>query len=229
MVPIKKALNSSIGRKIINGLTAFGLVGFVIVHLAGNLTLYGGPEAFNRYAKGLHDLGWLLTAAEIGLFALFLFHIITGLKVTFESWNAREERYVADQESKGGISNLDFDSRNMIFSGLFLLLFTVVHVLHFRVGAWMDKSEYTTTIDGEQALDLYGMVDYAFAQPFWVGFYVIMMLALALHLRHGVWSMFQSLGLMNDQFTGPGRKIAFGLAVVLSIGFLFLPVYMYLT
>lgn len=228
MIPPKKLFSSSVGKKIINGLTAVGLVGFVVFHLLGNLSIYGGPEAFNTYAHKLHELGWILYAAEVGLVVLFVFHIGSGLVAAYNNAQARSDRYEGGQKTKGAPSNMAMDSKYMAVSGILLLIFVVVHVLHFRVGAWMDVSNYQTTIGGKSARDLYGMVAHAFNKPGWVVFYTAMMIALGFHLRHGIWSMFQTLGLMNDQWTPGVRTAAAFIAVLLAVGFLMLPLYLFL-
>jgi succinate dehydrogenase / fumarate reductase cytochrome b subunit len=227
MVPFRKALKSQIGRKLLNGIGALALVGFVIVHLAGNVQLYSADgQAFNEYAKFLHDLGPLLYAAEIGLLGIFLLHTFTGIGLWLKNRSARAEGYRARQKSKDGPSNLSILSNNMIVSGTALLIFVVVHVLHFRFAAFTDK-EYTTTINGEPAVDLYQHVVDAFQQPGWVAFYVGMMLFLGFHLRHGLWSMFQTLGWMNDRAQKPVYTIAAVLGLILAVGFLFIPIYLY--
>lgn len=227
MVPFRKALKSQVGRKLLNAVGALALVGFVIMHLSGNLQLYSTDgTAFNEYAKFLHDLGPLLYAAEIGLLAIFLLHAFTGIGLWLKNRSARANRYKAGQKSKGGPSKLSLLSNNMFVSGSALLIFVVVHVLQFRFAAFTDK-EYSTTIDGEETVDLYQHVVDVFQEPVWVAFYCGMMLFLGFHLRHGLWSMFQSLGWMNDRYQKPVYAIAAILGLILAVGFLFIPVYLY--
>ncbi|MGM0559303.1 MAG: succinate dehydrogenase cytochrome b subunit, partial [Myxococcota bacterium] len=140
--------------------------------------------------------------------------------------SARAEGYRARQKSKDGPSKLSILSNNMIVSGAALLIFVVVHVLQFRFGVFTDK-EYTTEVDGEVAVDLYQHVFDVFQQPVWVAFYVGMMLFLGFHLRHGLWSMFQTLGWMNDRAQKPVYTIAAVLGLILAVGFLFIPIYLY--
>jgi succinate dehydrogenase / fumarate reductase cytochrome b subunit len=227
MVPFRKALKSQVGRKLLNGIGAIGLVGFLIVHLTGNLQLYSSDgTAFNEYAKFLHDLGPLLYTAEIGLLAIFLLHAFTGIGLWIKNKSARANRYKARQTSKGGPSNFSILSNNMFVSGTALLVFVVVHVLHFRFAAFTDK-EYVTEIDGEPAVDLYQHVVDAFQHPGWVAFYCGMMLFLGFHLRHGLWSMFQTLGWMNDRAQKPVYTIAAIIGLILAVGFFFIPIYLY--
>lgn len=229
MVPFRKALKSQVGRKMLNAIGALALVGFVIVHLTGNLQLYSSDgTAFNEYAKFLHDLGPILWTAEVGLAAIFLLHAFTGIGLWLKNRSARAEGYKGSQKSKGGPSKFSILSNNMFLSGTALLVFVVVHVLQFRVGAFTDK-DYSTEINGEPAIDLYQHVVDAFSQPAWVAFYCGMMLFLGFHLRHGLWSMFQSLGWMNDRAQKPVYTIAAVLGLILAVGFFFIPIYIYLS
>lgn len=225
MIKLKEALTSSIGKKIINGLTAFGLVAFIIVHLVGNLTLFAGADAFNAYAAKLHSLGVGLYVLEIGLVLVFLFHIGTGISVTLENSSARSSDYRSGQKSKGGPSNFSFASVRMIVSGLILLMFLGIHLLQFRLRPFIsDNPDYSHE---EYYKHLYTMVDNAFADPVWVATYCLVMVFLGFHLRHGVWSMFQSIGAMNSRWKKSVYGVAFIVGLLLAIGFFVLPLSMY--
>lgn len=227
MVPFKKALKSQVGRKLLNAAGAIALVGFVIVHLLGNLQLYRGDgAAFNEYAKFLHDLGPLLWAAEVGLIAVFVLHAATGIGLWLKNRAARSNRYRVNQASKGGPSHLSAISKSMVVSGTALLVFVVVHVAHFKFELFTDK-DYTTEINGEPAVDLYAHVVDAFQQPGWVAFYCGVMFLLGLHLRHGLWSMFQSVGWMNERYEKPVYALAALVGLLLAAGFFFIPIYIY--
>lgn len=218
---------ASVSKKFAMALSGIGLVGFVIVHLLGNLSLYRADGApFNTYAKALHDLGALLIVAEVGLLAVVLLHVITGFALKKNHSAARPEKYKM-WRSKGGPTPSNFSSRTMIFSGLTLLVFIAVHVWQFRFGAGMDQG-YVTQVHGEDTRDLHRLVVETFKNPAWVGFYVFCMLLFGTHLRHGIWSAFQSLGVISG---GTSRKLlglSALLAAVLAVGFLFIPVYIYL-
>jgi succinate dehydrogenase / fumarate reductase cytochrome b subunit len=217
---------ASVSKKFAMALSGLGLVGFVIVHLLGNLSLYrteGTP--FNTYAKALHDLGALLVVAEIGLLAVVLLHIFTGFALKKNHSAARPEKYKM-WRSKGGPTPSNFSSRTMIFSGLTLLVFIVVHVWQFRFGASMDQG-YVTQIHGEDARDLHRLVVETFKNPAWVGFYVFCMLLFGTHLRHGIWSAFQSLGVISGGTSRKLLSLSALLGAILAVGFLFIPVYIY--
>jgi succinate dehydrogenase / fumarate reductase cytochrome b subunit len=230
---LTKALSSSVGRKIVNALSAVGLVVFVILHLAGNLTIYGGAEAFNAYGYKLHSLGWILTIAEIGLVAVFLLHIASSIAVTLENRKARSEDYVASRQSKGGPSNWSWSSVYMIVSGLFLLAFVVVHVLQFRFAelTWVAEQggpiSATTTVNGHETRNLYAFMEAVFSDWRWLLFYEASMIFLALHLRHGLWSWLQSIGAMAAGYKQVTYAAAAVTAAVVGAGFFALPLYVY--
>ncbi|RDV36976.1 hypothetical protein DV096_15810 [Bradymonadaceae bacterium TMQ3] len=228
MIPLKKALNSSIGRKFVMSISGIALVLFVIVHLLGNLTLYvpDGGEAFNIYASKFELLGPFLYVIEMGLLGVIALHIIWGVTTTVRNKRARGNNYDAGVVTKGGPSNLNPASRNMIITGSILGIFLVVHVWHFRIQKmFMDA---TMIIDGKEHTDLYSLVAGSFQNPLWVAFYVVAMLFLGFHLRHGFWSAFQSLGAMKPQWSKGIYAVGLAIAVVLAVGFLGIPVYLYI-
>jgi succinate dehydrogenase / fumarate reductase, cytochrome b subunit len=241
MYSLLTAFQNSVGRKILTGVTGLALTGFLIVHLAGNLTLfaidYGDPgNAFNRYAHFLHDLGFLLIIAEIGLIAIFLIHAYLGIAIYLRKRKTRPETY-AKFQTKGGASKQGFSSRTMLISGTLLLIFTISHVNHFKFGpGWNQEPEYTNqvTIGGEQVAvrDLSLLVYETFHRSnptaiYAVLFYVGIMILLGFHLRHGIWSALQSLGAMNKKLTPVIYGVAGIIGVLIALGFLVLPVYIY--
>ena len=179
---------SSIGKKLLTGLTGIFAMLFIVGHLAGNLTLIAGSDAFNAYADALHQLGALVYVAEIGLVVLFGAHAIAAIQVWRDKKAARSTPYQV-VASKGGPSKQTVASRSMIVTGLVLLAFLIIHIIQFRFGAW-----YSTVLGDHEVRDLYRLVHEVFQNPLWVIFYVGVMLLLASHLRHGFWSAFQSLG-----------------------------------
>ncbi len=207
-------------------LTGLAIVGFTITHLLGNLTLLSpNPESFNAYAYGLTKLGPLLAIAQWGLFAFFVVHIVSAVLVTKRNKGARSQGY-AKTVSKGGPSRSNVSSRNMIVSGLILGAFWIWHQIHFKWGP-SEADGYTTTLDGVPVRDLYRLVYEEFQKPWVVGIYVFVMLFLGMHLRHGFWSAFQSLGAMNPKLSPLVTALGYLLAILLSVGFLFLPLWIY--
>lgn len=203
---------ASIGKKSLMAISGLSFVGFLIMHLAGNLTLYGGREAFNSYAEKLHSLGPLLTIAELGLLALAILHVALGLTLFLENLRARPERYVVNK-SAGGRT---ISSATMPYTGLILLAFVVFHLLTF---SFVDKSGET----------IYDIVARTFAHPVYIFIYIVAMLVVALHVRHGFWSAFQTLGLSHPKYMPLIMGGALFLAVLVAVGFGFLPVFVALS
>ncbi|MCH8495041.1 MAG: succinate dehydrogenase cytochrome b subunit [Balneolales bacterium] len=238
MYSLLTAFQNSVGRKILTGVTGIALTGFLIVHLAGNLTLFtidysNADNAFNRYAHFLHELGLLLIVAEIGLLAIFLIHAYLGIAIYLRKRKSRPEAY-KQFKTRGGASKQGFSSRTMIVTGILLLLFTVSHVNHFKFGpGWSGEAEYTQVVNvgGEetQIRDLSKLVGETFQDPIYVIVYVAIMILLGFHLRHGIWSALQSLGAMNKKLTPVIYAIAGILGILIAIGFLLLPILIYFT
>jgi len=172
------------------------------------LTLYGGKDAFNNYAEHLHALGPILTIAEWGLVFLALVHVITGALLFFQNFKARPERYVMNQRA-GGRTN---SSATMPYTGFLILVFVIFHLLNFH---FIDKS--TTTI--------YQIVDSAFESIVYVMLYVTAMIILALHIRHGFWSLFQTLGANHPKYMPLIMGASIVLSVIFGFGFGYLPIY----
>lgn len=223
---INRTFTSSVFQKIIMALTGLFLILFVILHLSGNISLYY-PEgtAFNKYAAFLASFGWLFHAAEIGLLVLFLVHIITAIKITRLNKSARQVKYKVYQ-SKGGPSHANLSSLYMPISGILLLGFLLLHVWQFRFGPSIVEG-YSVDMGGNQIRDLHRLVVETFQNPVYVLIYVFGMVMLALHLRHGFWSAFQSLGATSPRLHCLLRKLAVLLAIVISLGFMGIPIWIY--
>jgi succinate dehydrogenase / fumarate reductase cytochrome b subunit len=217
---------STVGRKILLAVTGLCLFGFIIVHLVGNLFLLVGPEAFNAYAHKLMSLGPLLYLAEGLLLAIFLGHIVTAITVTWSNWKARPDRY-EKSTNQGDPSRMTFSSRTMIWTGLVLLVFLIVHLITFKYGPGVEEG-YVTMLGGEQVRDLYRLVTEWFSNGLYVGYYVVSMGLLGFHLRHGFWSAIQSLGGFHPKLTPVAYGFGVFAAVVLAVGFLALPIWFYL-
>ena len=226
MIPLQKALSSSVGKKLVMALSGLALVGFLVEHLLGNLLLYkaDGTE-FNLYAEWLDSFGRLLTVAELGLAATFLIHIFMAFRVKAGNLGARPSRY-RESRSKGGQSLSNVSSRNMIITGSVILAFLVLHIWQFRFGPGISEG-FVTDVKGQQIWDLYRLVHETFSKPMNVAAYVGAMLFLGFHLRHGFWSAFQSLGAMNSRLTKPVYAMGVVIAILMSAGFLFIPIWIY--
>jgi succinate dehydrogenase / fumarate reductase cytochrome b subunit len=201
-------------------------LGFIIVHLIGNLLLLVGPDAFNAYAHKLMSLGPALYLAEAILLAIFLIHMVTAIAVTWSNWKARPGGY-QKSTNQGDPSRMTFSSKTMIWTGLVLLVFLIVHLITFKYGPGVEEG-YVATLDGEEVRDLYRLVVEWFGNGIYVAYYVISMGLLGFHLRHGFWSAFQSLGGFHPRLTPFAYALGVVAGVVLAVGFLGLPVWFFL-
>lgn len=223
MPKLLSALNSQVGRKIMTGITGIGLMLFLIGHLAGNLSIFGTAGAFNAYTAKLMSLGPLLYVIEAGLAFFFLYHTVLGVSIWLNKRKARPEGYKKYQ-TKGGPSHQSIASRSMIITGSVILIFLILHIIHFKFGA-----EYTTMLNGEEVRDLRRLVIEEF-QKTWVVVGYVGVLALAiLHLSHGFWSAFTSLGMKHGEKSKKVQMGAYAFAIILMLGFIFIPLYIYFT
>lgn len=221
MPTILQAATSQVGRKILTGLTGLFLVLFVIFHLGGNLAIFGEPDAMNRYSMTLHNFGPLLWFARIGLLVVFIIHAWIGISIWWNKRKARPNNYEV-YSSKGGASKQSLSSRSMAFTGVVLIIFVIFHINTFALG---DMG--TVTIDGQQTHDIKTLVLDTFQNPFYAFGYAFMMLLLGTHLAHGIWSAFTSLTIQSKKMSGLIYTVGAALAVVLAVGFLFIPLYVY--
>jgi len=199
---------SSVGKKLLMALTGVCFIGFLTGHLIGNLTLYGGRDAFNSYAEHLHALGPLITLAEWSLLTLAVIHVFTGMLLFLQNLKARPVRYAVNK-SGGGRT---ISSALMPYTGFAILLFLIYHLLQFH---FVDKT-FTT---------IYDIVSLAFANVLNLSFYIAAMVVVALHIRHGFWSLFQTLGANHPKYMPIIMGGSLVLSLVFGIGFGFLPVY----
>ncbi len=208
---------SSLGKKAVMAVSGIVLFGFILGHMLGNLKLYLGAEALNHYAEWLREMGSPLFPHESALwiFRLVLLaavgaHMWSAWKVTRESWAARPSKYVRTERVQ-----LDYAARTMRWGGVIIGLFVLFHLLHLTTG----------TVHGDFVPgDVYHNVVAGFS-VWWVSaVYILANLFLGLHLYHGVWSMFQSLGLSHPTYNSWRRNFAVAFAVVVTVGNVSFPV-----
>jgi succinate dehydrogenase / fumarate reductase cytochrome b subunit len=186
-----RVFNSSVGTKILIGITGLAVFFYLVIHVAGNLLVFLGPAFFNKYAFTLES-NPLIPVIEIGLLLIFLIHVYKTVRMTLANRQARPVSY-ARKNYAGAPSRKSLASSTMIFSGLWLLLFVIVHVKAFRYG-----TEYEWPAGGR---DLYRLETENFRNPLVVGFYVLSMIVVGSHLWHGISSGFQSLGIDRPGWT----------------------------
>jgi len=211
-------LSSTVGSKLLVAVTGLSLVGFLVMHLAGNLLLYLGPETFNHYSHKLIS-NPLVIPAEIGLVLLFLLHAWKTVQLTLLSSKARPSSYEVKKRARH-TSRKSLASSTMIASGLFLLVFVPFHVKTFKYGAWYQTSE-------PGVRDLNRLVIEIFRNPGYVAFYVIGMVVVGFHLWHGAASSVQTLGADTPRVTPIVRRLGVVLAIVIAVGFLSIPLWVF--
>ena len=228
MITVQRFLQSTVGRKYLIAISGLALVGFVLTHLAANLLLLlPQGDAFNLYAHKLASLGPGLYVLEAGLAAMFVLHIGLTVGAHVRTLSARPDRYEGGLKAKEGPVTSTIFSKSMKPTGLLLMIFLVIHIIQFKFGPGI-AAGYAASLNGEEARDLHRLVVETFAKPTWVSYYVAMMLFLGMHLRHGFWSAFQSLGVLSRRNRVFVVLAAALVAVVFAIGFLGIPVFLYI-
>jgi succinate dehydrogenase / fumarate reductase, cytochrome b subunit len=212
---------SPVGKKIITGVTGLGLSLFVLVHMVGNLTLFTGSTAYNQLAHFINSLGILLYLIEFGLLAIAIFHAVIGITIRLNTLKARAVNYI-QLKSIGTPSKQSLSSRSMLLTGVVLLVFLVLHLGTFKFGTY-----YSTVINGVEMRDLSSLVMEKFHHSVYAFGYTGVMIMLAVHLRHGIWSAWQSIGLLNSKISPVVYAIALILAMLIAIGFITLPLAIY--
>ena len=192
------------------------MVGFAVVHMLGNFAIFAGAGAINTYAAKLHSLGPGLWGFRAVMLAAVVIHIWLGVSLTMENSGARPVGYKQKQNLKTGVS-----ATTMIYTGLVLLAFIIYHLLHYTVR--VIDSSYKTMLTDDGGMNVYMMVTSGFGSSATVLVYVVAMIILLMHLSHGIASVFQSLGLSNDNVQCYIEMAGKALAFVLLIGFIAVP------
>jgi succinate dehydrogenase / fumarate reductase cytochrome b subunit len=201
-------LKSSVGKKIMMSITGLCFCGFLAGHLAGNLTIYGGKEMFNSYAEHLHSLGVFLAVVEWALLCLAVIHVLTGLTLFYQNYSARPARYRVNK-SGGGRT---LGSRTMPYTGILLLAFVLFHLFNFH---FVDKTDTT----------IHSIVTEAFSNPLYVLIYIAAMVVAAIHVSHGFWSAFQTIGANHPKYMPIIKMAGLVFALAIGIGFGALPIF----
>ncbi len=208
-------------------LTGAGLFGFVVMHMLGNLQVFLGQEAINRYAHFLQSSKELLWSARIGLLVMVGLHVWSAVKLSAENKAARPVGYLNNPTPAAA----SYASRTMLMSGLIIAAFIVYHLLHFTVKVeavnlvGLDFGKlHEQDLTGRLRADVYRMIILGFKVPVVSVFYMIAVGLLCLHLSHGISAMFQSLGLRNKAWWPVLQQSAKGAALVLFLGYIAVPV-----
>jgi succinate dehydrogenase / fumarate reductase cytochrome b subunit len=218
--PITRAVRfyeAPIGKKAVMAITGVMLVGYVFAHLLGNLQIYSSDaEQINRYAGFLHNpanAAALWAARSVLLLAVVL-HIIAAIQLWLQNRAARPVGYVKKADLPAS-----YAARTMIWSGPIVGAFVIFHVLHLTAGKVLELREL-----GPNMPDVRYNVITGFSNPWVSGFYILAMILLCLHLYHGMWSMFQSLGISHPRYSALVKKAAAVLAVLVAVGNCSIPI-----
>ncbi len=211
--------SSSLGKKAVMAVSGLILFGFVLVHMAGNLKMYQGREAYNHYAEGLRELGapffpesGVLWVARVVLLAAAVAHVVAAWQVSRQSQAARGGRYARHQYVQA-----DYAVRTLRWGGVILLLFVVYHLLHLTFG---NPAVHPDFIPG----DVFHNVVVGFTNPLVSIFYLLANVALGFHLYHGLWSVFQTLGINRVGMQERWRAVAAVFAFVVTAGNVSFPI-----
>jgi succinate dehydrogenase / fumarate reductase cytochrome b subunit len=211
----RRILGSSIGRKFVMAASGIALLGFLFVHLAGNLLIYSGEggKAFDDYARHLEE-NPLLVPAEIALFVLFAVHIFMALRVTGENRAARRQGYAV----RSSMGERTIASSSMIVTGIVVLIFLIVHLADFRIGKLSAANE---------SVGLAAMVKRRLREPLGAAVYLIGVAALGVHLRHAFRSGLQTLGVNHPRLNPLLVRLGWAIAIILGLGFASFPIFFF--
>ena len=217
MIRLVRLFSTSIGQKLVVALTGVMLLGFLFVHMLGNMAVFQGPDALNAYAAWLqgHPALWTM---RLGLIAIFVTHIVLTLRLAVENRRARRVRY-----RRAPVRRVSFSSRYMVLTGLMLVAFVVYHLLHFTFGVVQPENAHL--VDAAERHDVYSMVVLGFQNPLVTASYVVAMLLLGLHLTHGAASIFQTFGLNHESYDVVIRYGTWGLIGLLVAGNCSIPLF----
>jgi succinate dehydrogenase / fumarate reductase cytochrome b subunit len=219
--------STAVGKKYVMAVTGISMMGFVLFHMIGNLKMYAGAADLNHYAHFLQTLlyplapkGVVLWILRGGLITMLFLHLHAAWSLTRLNRQARPVKYQSARDYQ--IAN--FASRTMRWSGIIVLAFIVWHLLDLTFGVTNAHVGTMVMDHGEEIKDVYGSVVYTFDRIPVALFYVIANILLGIHLFHGAWSIFQSLGWNNPRFNKWRRAFATGFAAVVVIGNVSFPV-----
>ncbi len=201
-------VNSSIGKKLLMAFTGVAMTGWLVAHLAGNLLIFAGAEAFNGYAEFLAKQPWLWPA-RLGLLGIFVVHVALAFRLTWENSRARGNDY--EYKDASGAS---YAARSMIITGILVIFYVGIHLADF------------TFADKSGPYGLYGLVANTLAQPLHGLMYLGFLALIGYHLSHGLQSFFQSLGLRHASYTPLIKVLTLLAAVGLWLGFSAIPIYL---
>jgi succinate dehydrogenase / fumarate reductase cytochrome b subunit len=214
MTPVRTLWHSSVGKKAVMAVTGLIMVAYLITHVLANLLVFQGPEKINAYSAFLHGTGGALWAARLVLLVAVVLHVVAAVQLTARRQAARPVGYAAGREPQ--VSTIA--SRTIRWGGALILFFLVYHIMHFTLG-----TVHTSFIEGNP----YHNVATGFGNPLVVVFYEFAMVAVGLHLYHGIWSSGRSLGVSTSSPRPLRRQLALALSAIVWAGFTAIPIAVY--
>jgi succinate dehydrogenase / fumarate reductase, cytochrome b subunit len=212
---------STVGRKYLMGLTGLVWMGFILSHMAGNMLILVSPDAYNAYGHAIVSNKIVLYGAESVLVLALIVHVYCAISLTIRNKTSKGSRYAMNSNGEKAAS---LGSRYMAVQGSAILAFIILHLATFKYG-----THYDTIVNGVQMRDLHKLVLEVFQSPGYVAWYVVALVLLLFHVRHGATSVFQSLGFLERKMQNGIQKFAWGYAIIVIAGFLSQPLYVFLT
>lgn len=210
---------SSIGKKVIMALTGVIWIGYVILHMYGNLKAFLGPEAYNAYAEGLREFGGpifghlhFLIIARIVFVVSIVLHVWAAMSLYRQAVVARPSSYATRR-----VVQADYASRTMRYGGIVIALFLLFHLAQLTWGIEAVNEEFILG-------DPYHNLVYVFQSPLVTAFYLFALIVLGFHLFHGAWSMFQTMGFNSRRLDKYIRVFAWLVAIIVPVGFAAVPI-----
>ena len=201
------------------GLAGLGWTLFVAGHMAGNLLIFAGPEAFNSYGHAIVSNKPLLYGSEAFLVLCLVLHVGFGIALTIQNKKAKPSKYAVSPSPE---KNSSFASKTMAVHGSLILAFIIYHLITFKYGTY-----YSVSYGGVEMRDLYKLVIEVFSNPSYVLGYLICLVLLGIHLSHGASSAFQSLGANHPHYTPIIKKVGWAYSIIVAAGFISQPVYVF--
>lgn len=220
--------NSSLGKKVVMSLSGMALVLFLLFHMSMNLVALISADAYNMICAFL-GANWYAVVATVGLAALVVIHFVYALILTINNYRARgKQRYAVTVNEPG----VEWASKNMLLLGVIVVLGLGLHLVHFWSKMMLVElmGEHGVEINGMfyAATDGAALIKYTFSQWYNVVLYIVWLAALGLHLNHGVWSMFQSMGWANDTWYPRLKCLAKLVSALVVLGFMAVVVVFYI-
>lgn len=210
---------STIGQKQLMGLTGLIWSGFVLGHMLGNMLLFAGPDLFNAYGHAIVSNKPLLYTTEFLLVGSILIHVIKGVLVTLRN---RDSRPVKPLKGLGPNKNSSFAVKTMIYQGVLILVFVILHLITFKYGTY-----YETNVNGVVMRDLHRLVVETFQSPVYCFWYIVCLILLGMHLSHGFYSSIQTLGIHHPKYNPHLQKAGHAYAFLVAAGFISQPIYVF--